>query len=172
MIANTIIKALDASYQTIADKYGNLWINNIQNTLRNTHPKNLNFRIIDPQIRATAKLFNLALGQSRIQALYNKNEWLATNYFLSPEGKILEIEFCTKADTSLKIIELETLENLLINNLTLAIIWGDGAEANFAPISAGVTYQTILEIHDNKGLTGKSFTISTALEVPPSDIFR
>jgi len=149
MEANTVLKARHLSYQTRLDTYKNLWIQNVENSLGYVCSQNLNYRLKDYQHPATAKAYEQALGLERLRELCNIKERLSTNFVLSAEGKLLEVEFIAAADTSLTVNEIEALETALKSNLIFSINWLDDNEADFVSVSSGQSYDFILHLLQN-----------------------
>lgn len=151
MEANTVLKAKHSSYQTRLDDFKNIWIQNIENLRGYSVPKNLNYKLNDYEYPATAKAYIQALGLERLRELNDNKERLSTNFILSPEGKLLEIEFITAEDTSLGIEEIETLETALKRDIVFSVSWLDDTEPDFISINTCAGYDFVFA-HLQKGI--------------------
>ena len=167
MEVNTIIKAQHSSYQTRADEYNNLWVLNSLNVLTYAVPKNLNYKFNDQfQFQATAQAFKEALGKERLQDLGDKKEGISLTYWLSPEGKILEIEFIIKTNTTLSIEEIETVENALKASLSFNLTWTDDQEADFASMNTFFSFGDLIVFLD-PSTAGSVHTKITRITLTP-----
>ncbi|WP_214072715.1 hypothetical protein [Mucilaginibacter sp. dw_454] len=145
MEVNTIIKAQHSSYQTRADEYNNLWVLNTANILTYAHPKTVKYKFDDPfEFDAVAKAFNQAFGLERLQELEDNKDLHSITYWISTEGKILEIEFVTSVDTGLSIEELEALESALKSTVCFRLTWLDNEKAEFVSKNTSVSFEGII----------------------------
>lgn len=170
MRPNTVVKAQHASYQTRVDGYRNLWIQNITNTLGSARPKNLNCQIQDYRATNTAKAFEQALGLERLRELDYDKERLSTNFILSAEGKILEVEFVTDVTSLITAHEIEALETALKETLTFQINWLDDNEADFVTLSTALPYNSIVSILSGRnipqGTQSNKISVTAGLPLP------
>lgn len=167
MQADTILKAKHTLYQTQADKFDNLWVHNTNNILAGAWPKNNRYKINSFDIQSIANLYKASWGLNRLQDLDNKKERLSINLWLSPEGKILEIEFVTAVNTTLVIDELEILEDLLKDNISFTITWLDDKEANYATMGFALPFSSIIYQPEESDKSTRGAKITNAAISPP-----
>jgi len=173
MEANTVLKARHLSYKTELDINNNLRIQNTQNKLFDLAPTSPNFRInriTDSKIEATAEVLNKIFGLARLKELNERGERLSMIYRLSPQGKILEVQFVVQdVDTLLTVEELEILEQQLIADITYDILWENEKnqiETNFAFTTAALPFNLIVAILDEEAKVGRK-VINVKLTPPP-----
>lgn len=168
MKVNTVIKAKHASYQTKADEALNLRVQNANNVLADTSPKNITFRVTDHEFEVIAKICKQAFGANRLKELNAKEERLSWINYLSPEGKVSEIEFVIRGlHTSITIDELENLEKALKNSLSFNLSWENKKDANFAYAISSLPFSTIIKLSGIE--TANSNIIDVILSPPPSE---
>jgi hypothetical protein len=143
--ANSIIKAKHSSFKTEINKYGSMNVENDKNTFSKQKPKNQRFEFTDQSISGAATAFKQVFSETRLKELLPENN-IGITYYVSPDGKILEISYLLKPNTLVTVAELEALEIAIKNNVTIKLNWTkkDKQEANFVRIVQGVHYNAIL----------------------------
>jgi hypothetical protein len=143
---NSINKASHNSYRVDSVTYGMMEVNNLTNTLRHripkTHPQNLSFKKDDNL--SLINSFKQAFTNARLVQLENEPAILLL-FKLSPTGKLIEVTFSVKENTSISISELEALENAIKKNVTFKLNSGEIKGADFFEIGQNVLFKRVVD---------------------------
>jgi hypothetical protein len=143
---NSINKASHNSYRVESSTYGWMEVNNQTNTLRHRRPK------VNPYNLYLKKDDNLSLINSFKQVFTNarlvqlENEpAILLQFKVSPTGKMIEVTFLVRENTSISISELEALENAIKKNVSFTINSGEIKGADFFEIGQNVPFKAVLD---------------------------
>ena len=145
--ADAVVKANNLTYSTTSNSNNNLVINNVNNKLQNRKPK-LSPTAINyfekKDKTALLKVFNKVFTTTRIKELLPENG-IFINFYVNPQGKVLEVNFSLHKNTLITPIELEQLETEIKRDVTFDLQPKETKGGDFFVFSEFIRYSRVLD---------------------------
>src|SRR5882757_8966542 len=117
---NSIIKTNSLSFKTDITPYGTMLVKNDKSVFKNRKPKNQRYELADSKTLNILIAFKQVFDDDRLKELLSEPSIMLT-YYVSPQGKVLDISYNLKINTLITANELEALSNAIKNSVSFKI---------------------------------------------------
>jgi hypothetical protein len=144
---NSVMKANGTSFNIKTTGYNSLSVVNSKNVLYNKKPRLSQSALSSFEKTKKSGLLTAFLevfNEARIKQLLPENA-LSLNYYVDPNGKVIEVSFLLNKNTLLTPTELEKLEATIKKNVSFKLLQNETAGGDFFIISQAPKYRNILD---------------------------
>lgn len=141
---NSIIKANSLSFKTDVTPNGTMTVANDKSVFKNRKPKNQRFQLADPRTLNILMAFRQVFSDNRLKELLGEPSIMLT-YYISLQGKVLDISYNLKTSTLVTANELEALSDAIKKCVSFKIEEEGQKNGDFFMISQRIAFKRILD---------------------------